>query len=511
MSRASQPLLFIPRRALFSGRSFDRPTDFMVTTKTEPFAPLPLWEKACVPVFWLDSELKLTWVNRAWERLTGFRADAVVGLTSHAHAPTRGDDLADLVASFHPPPESVAGQPCGTQTLILQAGGEPIWRRVEFWPFCDEQDALLGLLGMVRALDGPPSVPNSCESALHVELLEIRRGLQKQAGFDGLIGSGPAHRRLLDQVRLASASAAPVLIVGESGTGKRQVARTIHQNSPGRHLPLVPFDCEALPAEILERELFGAETSLSSESGATSSASKTARPRLSLGDGSTILIREILMLPRDLQARLAASLDSPVRLLGTTALDPDIALGREQIRPELYFVLTTLVLRLAPLRDRRHELPVLAQHMLERANQRGGKQRTGFSPQVIAAFMSYDWPGNLQELARVVDSAHARAGDSRLTIDDLPAPFRSRLGESFLPPTAPSPIKPLDQLLTEVERRLIETALRQARGNKSRAAEILGISRPRLYRRIKELELPDDAEGPEVVDDCLESPEGAKS
>ena len=121
------------------------------------------------------------------------------------------------------------------------------------------------------------------------------------------------------------------------------------------------------------------------------------------------LIREILMLPRDLQERLAASLDTPVRLLATTALDPTIALESEQLRPELYFALTTLVIRLQPLRERRDELPVLAQHLLERANERGGKQKTGFSPQAISALMAYDWPGNLRELARVIDHAHTHS------------------------------------------------------------------------------------------------------
>jgi DNA-binding NtrC family response regulator len=215
-----------------------------------------------------------------------------------------------------------------------------------------------------------------------------------------------------------------------------------------------------------------------------------------LAKDSTLLLGEVPMLPRDLQTRLVAALDGGVRLLATTTVEPEAALDDERLWPELYFTLTTMVLRLLPLRRRRDELPVLAQHFLERVNQRGGEQRSGFTPRAIATLMAYDWPGNLPELARVVESAHGHSrGEGGLVApDDLPASIRGALGAGFNPPVAPSPIKPLDELLTEVERRLIETALRQARSNKSRAAETLGISRPRLYRRIKELGLPDDEE-----------------
>jgi len=474
----------------------------MPPPRIAPFEPDQLWQHAREPIFWLDPALRLTWVNRAWEKLTGHPAESVVGLTCQAHGPTSAGDLADLSASFHPPPESLAGQPRGTRALIVHAGGDGVWHRVEFWPFRDEHDALIGFLGLVRSVDGEPSVPETQANQLHVELLEIKRQLHKQAGFDSLIGFGPAHRRLLDQVRLAAASTTPVLIVGEAGVGKRHAARAIHQTGPVRQRPLIPFDCECLPAEILERELFGLERSAAAAAVDASSAGEAGRPRLSLWDGSTLLFREILMLPRDLQARLIAALDAPVKLLATTASDPDAALEREQIRPELYFALTTLVLRLAPLRERRDELPVLAQHLLDRANQRGGEQRTGFSPEAITALTSYDWPGNLRELARVIDHAHAQPhGEGRLVApEDLPPSIRGNLAGAYLPPSQPNPIKPLDELLTEVERRSIETVLRLARGNKSRAAELLGISRPRLYRRIKELNLPDDAESVEEAD-----------
>jgi DNA-binding NtrC family response regulator len=467
-----------------------------------PFAPDQLWQLAREPIFWLDPMLKVLWVNQAWESLTGYRADSVVGLTCQAHGPTRLGDLADLCASFHPPPESLTGQPAGTHSLIFHVSGEATWHRLEFWPFRDEHDCLIGLLGLVRSANSPPSVLDSQASQLHIQLLLIRRRLQERYGFDSLVGFGPSHRRLLDQVRLAATSTIPVLIVGEAGTGKRQVARTIHQNGPGRQQPFIPFDCGALPVEILERELFGTDTCATADSEPLPRPGGSARPRLSLRDGSTLLIHEILMLPRDLQERLAASLDMPVRLLATTALDPQSALESEQLRPELYFALTTLVVRLQPLRERRDELPALAQHLLERANQRGGKQKTGFSPQAISALITYDWPGNLRELARVIDHAHTQSegGGPLIAAEDLPASIRGHQGGGYPPPAQPNPIKPLDELLTEVERRLIETALRHARDNKSRAAELLGISRPRLYRRIKELNLPDDGELPDDTD-----------
>ncbi len=329
-------------------------------------------------------------------------------------------------------------------------------------------------------------------------MLEIKRQTQEKYGFDRLIGSGPSHRRLLDQVRLAAATTAPVLIVGEPGTGKRQVARTIHQNGPERQQPLIPFDCEALPAEILERELFAAHGSAEVKS-PESPADPTSRPRLSLRDGSTLLICEVLSLPRDLQARLAASVSPGVRILATTAFDPETALKSDRIRPELYFALTTFLIRLLPLRERRDELPILAQYLLERSNQRGGVQKAAITSDALAVLMAYDWPGNLRELGRVIDHARTVSDGPWIAEDDLPASIRGHFGGGYTPPTLANAIKPLDELLTEVERRLIETAMRQARGNKSRAAEVLGISRPRLYRRIKELDLPDDEPGDDAA------------
>ena len=313
------------------------------------FEPSELWEKVREPLFWLDSELRIAWVNHAWETLTGYSSASVVGITCHAHAPSRGDDPADLASSFHPPPESLTGLPAGTTTLVIHPSGERIWRRLEFWPFHDEHDVRIGLLGVVRGEGLEHSVPDTTAGSLHVQLLEIRRQLHKHVGFDSLLGSGPAHRRLLEQVRLAAGSTLPVLLLGEQGTGKRFVARTIHHNTPHRSGPLIPFD----PQERSPPRYSNA--SFLPRAPRQAHAHKTRRLTQSppgqdwrFAEGSTVLLRQIFELPRDLQSQLIASLDSSVRLIGTTILDPDIALSSGQIRPDFYFALDRARHSLAP-------------------------------------------------------------------------------------------------------------------------------------------------------------------
>jgi PAS domain S-box-containing protein len=441
-------------------------------------------QQAREPVFLLGPDRRILLVNRAWEELTGHPSDRVVGLECRAQGSTRPGDLDGLAGSFCPPPESMRGQPAGSKTLILHADGEPRWRRVEFWPFHDAQGVLTGLIGLVRPPDGASQVPDSEAHRLHVELIELREQLQTRHGFDSLIGQGAEHRRLLDQVAAASGSSVPILIVGEAGTGKRLVARTIHQRGPRRLAPLLTYDGKALPPEVLERQLFG------------TAIGQAAGP-LSAVDGATVLVVDALELPRDLQSRLVNGLDGRVRLIATTAGDPDLALKAERLRPDFYYALTTLVLRLKPLRDRLDDLPMLAQHLLERANRKSDRRRDGLSPGALGALLAYDWPGNLLELARVIDEAHARGADDFIQLDDIPASIRGERGGAYQPPREPSGPIPLKEMLTRVERRLIEKALERAGDNKSRAAKMLGINRPFLYRRLKELGIADEPESPE--------------
>jgi len=449
------------------------------------------------PAFWLSPELKVVWVNRAWEKFTGHAAGTVVGLLCRAHGPARDGDLTALAGSLFPPPEALAGRPAAARTLFVHPGGGRHWRRVDFWPFHDDDGAILALLGLVREPVEPRAEAAPEAADLRADLMEIRERLLGRYGLEGFVGRGAAHRRLLDQVIAAAATDVPVLLVGEPGTGRRHAARTIHRHSPRRMSPLLPVDCAALPPDALERALF--------RPGDGGDGDGAGSPdRLAVPEGSTLLVSDVLDLPRDLQGRLCSALDPRVRLLATTAAEPEAALATERLRTDLFYRLTTFVVRLRPLRDRLDELPLLAQHFLEGSNQRNLRQRGGFQPDALRALLGYDWPGNLRELARVVEDAHARGDGHLVAADDLPASIRGHLGAAYTAAVAPTPAAPLDDLLTQVERRLIESALLRSRHNKSRAAEILGISRPRLYRRIKELNLPDV---PDPGEDALPPPE----
>ncbi|RUL89267.1 sigma 54-interacting transcriptional regulator [Tautonia sociabilis] len=455
-----------------------------------PRRPETLLQQSAEPVFLLSPSGRLLYVNPAWEELTGA---SWAELSQRDSDPAPGGGVSEsgtngeLLESFRPPPEAIAGSPASTTTLIRRADGLRLWRRLEFWPHRDRAGRPLFLLGVARPVDDAPTAPESPAMRLRADLWRLRERLIDRIDSDALVGRGPAHRRLLEQIEAASAVSQPILIVGPPGSGKRQVAWAIHRRAGPPDAPLVAIDCEALPPEFLERELFG----LPGPEGRGQSPI-----RLSGRAGGSLVLGDLLALPRDLQRLLVEALraeDRPApRLLVTTSGDPEEALRDDRLIPELYFALTTLTIRLAPLRERLEELPLLAQDLLERANRRRMTRRLGFRPEAIEVLLRYDWPGNLDELARVVDLAIDRSSGDLIGPDDLPATIRGHLGSAYLPPAVPEERLPLDETLERVERRLIEGALKTARGNKSLAAKILHVSRTRLHRRIQELGLSGD-------------------
>ncbi len=445
-----------------------------------------LFHKASEPIFLIDAARRLVYVNPSWEALTGFEAESVLGQECLPLEPAAAEPGRDrLAASFCPPAEAFGTEPTTTTTLVIHASGEPRWRRLEFWPLHTGNDRPLAVLGFVRPVESTGSVPDAPSLKLRNQLQALSAQLRATNRPAELIGAGPQHLRLLEQIHAAAQLSGPVLIVGEPGTGKRMVARIIHEQGPSATRPLIALDAPAMTPDLLEtalRDLLVADPATEG----LPNAAVDSRP-------GTVLIREVCELPRDIQSQLETRPQTPTspRLITTSKRDPDLARTSHKLRDDLYYQLTAQVIRLAPLRHRLQDLPLLAQTFLQQAPPGAGRKPLGFTAEAMEVLNAYDWPGNLSELRRVIEATMTIAAGDLITAADLPTAIKGQLGAAYNPPPMPPPVTPLDSTLETLERRLIEQALNHARHNKTKAADMLSISRPRLYRRMKELNIPD--------------------
>jgi two-component system, NtrC family, response regulator HydG len=301
-----------------------------------------------------------------------------------------------------------------------------------------------------------------------------------------IIGRSPAMQRLLDTVAQVAPSEATVLISGESGTGKEVVAGLLHANSARSEGPFVSLNCAAITESLMESELFG------HEKGAFTGAERRREGRFQQADGGTLFLDEVSEMPLSMQAKLLRVLQEreftrvggdtllrvDVRVIAATNTQlPDrIAAGR--FREDLYYRLNVVALHLPPLRDRREDIPLLAQHFLEMFAAKNRKPVKGFSPQAMERLIRRDWPGNVRELMNAVERAVVLARGDYLADEDLPA--TGPAAPAGAPPTAGGGLP-----LSAVERAVILDTLAAAGGNKSEAARRLGITRRTLHKKLK--------------------------
>jgi DNA-binding NtrC family response regulator len=280
-----------------------------------------------------------------------------------------------------------------------------------------------------------------------------------------------------------------VLLVGEPGTGKQTLARALHYQGPRREAAFAALDCARLPPAAVAAVLFegGGTVAIPSRRGV-------------LG---AVYLKEPSRLPRDLQLRLCEWLTAagerrgvspPVRVLAGCAAPPAEEVRAGRLLEELACALGTLVIEVPPLRERREDLPGLVERLLHRAGSGSEVRVSGLTPEAWEVVRAYPWPGNLRELYAALRTARGRAYGERIAAADLPAPIRQAVLLEQTPGRPAERKLPLDQLLEQAERRLIELALRRARGHKTRAAEILSIWRQRLTRRMEALGIADTEE-----------------
>jgi DNA-binding NtrC family response regulator len=349
-----------------------------------------------------------------------------------------------------------------------------------------EMDDLLHLVD--RALD---------ERGLRQEVARLRREVEKPYRFENIIGKSRLMHEVFEMIRRLSSSTASVLVTGESGTGKELVARAIHFHSPRKGHEFMAINCAAIPDTLLESELFGYKR------GAFTDAHRDHDGMFMKAQGGTVFLDEIAELSPALQAKLLRVLqEKEIRPLGATKnerVDVRViaATNREleermrsgQFREDLYYRLNVIHLGLPPLRERAEDILPLAEHFLASAGERTGKKLAGFTQAAFKTLLGYAWPGNVRELENVIERAVALAEGERIGVEDLPQQVRERKGADVLSGAIARGLT-----LAEIEREYITRVLAAEGGNKTRAAQRLGLDRKTLYRKIEEYERGEAAE-----------------
>ncbi len=333
----------------------------------------------------------------------------------------------------------------------------------------------------------------SLERAMdHIHLKEENRLLKENLGisFDrrNIIGRSPAMSRLLETVALVAPSEATVLITGESGTGKELIAGAIHFNSARKEGPFVKINCAAITDTLLESELFG------HEKGSFTGADRRKEGRFIQANGGSILLDEISEMPPAMQVKLLRVLQEReiTRVGGENAVKTDVRViaatnrGLKDMvaagvfREDLYYRLNVVSLNTPPLRERREDIPLIAQNFLDMFAEKNRKKIKGCTPAAMDAIIKYNWPGNVRELMNAVERAVVLARAEYLDVNDFPS-IQGELPESM----SPRPEEIWDMPLEEIEKVTILKTLESLKGNKSETARRLGITRRTLHKKLK--------------------------
>ena len=326
------------------------------------------------------------------------------------------------------------------------------------------------------------------------EVRALRRQLQERGTFGAMVGASLEMRKIYRLIEQAAPTSASVLIHGESGTGKELVAQTIHQISPRATHPFVPLNCAAIPDTLLESELFG------HEKGAFTGAIARRAGAFELAHRGTLFLDEISEMTPATQAKLLRVLQErsfrpvgstreqsvDIRVIAATNLEPKDAVRQNRLREDLFYRLNVFLVTLPPLRDRKDDVPLLAQAFVRDFNKQHGKNIAGVSDEAMRVLEAHQWPGNVRELRNVIERATIVSRGPFIDPADLPqlggAPVAAPASES----SAGGSLTP-GTTVDEVERRLIEITLEHTNGNKTRAAEMLGISLKTLHNKLNRM------------------------
>jgi DNA-binding NtrC family response regulator len=454
---------------------------------------------AAEPIFVLNERGALVMSNPAFDDRTGFRAVTLA-------------EKVRWVTQYLQPPRDLPPGQARSAVRPLGEGEKRRWWTIIFVAMRTREGDALGTLGLLSEADEPIAVPRARDSVAEEQLARLAERQRSAQLQKIVIAQSAGMKRVVQQIHLAAGSDVPVLIEGEAGAGKRMVAHQIRARSSRSARPMVIIEAQSLSPEI-QKSQFLDVARISFES-LEQESEEERYPILEDPNGGTLLIHDAGGLAGELQARLvelsAADSAPRWRLILTERELPDRLRAAGKWSDEFYHLVTRLVIPVPALRERREDLPLLSAQVLlqpELVNSVGTRV-AAIEPAAMARLAAYDFPGNVAELEQIVHRACRRATKSTLVERDFPK-FLSQ-ADRLEVPADPSPLPALNEVLDSVEKRLIALSLQRHRGNKSKAAKELGISRPRLHRRAQELGFSDEPVEENLPKEDLEDEEMGK-
>ena len=447
-------------------------------------ALFPMFEEASAGAIAVDREARITWINQSYAELLGLGdVDDAIGKPVRVVIPhTRMPEVVET----------------GKPLLLDIMEHDKQQLVVTRMPYYDDDGELVGAVAFVLYDDLQPLTPLvSKYRRLHQDLAAARKALAKKArgtrySLGDFVGASPAALEVKRRARLAAGRDMPVLLLGETGTGKEVLAQAIHSVSTRTDKPFVGVNVAAIPDNLLEAEFFGVAP------GAYTGADRRTRDgKFQLANGGTLFLDEVGDMPLPLQAKLLRALQEgeieplgsnkvvpvDVRVIAATSRNLETMIAEGSFRSDLYYRLNVLEIPIPPLRDRLADLGVLCEALLEDIGD-GLDVRGEITDAGVSALAGYDWPGNIRELRNVLERALTMGEDGGLLDADAIFKVLPRNGNRPVSTLAPRPVRPLGQTMAEAEAQAIEEALVAARGNRTRAAKLLGISRSVLYEKL---------------------------
>lgn len=464
---------------------------FMARPRTNARQLASLLDAAPQPVYALDDRLAIVFANRACLQWVGYSAEELLGCRCRYHSSPEVTGADAAAAGLCPPPGLAGGGHAVSIVSSRDAQGRLRRRRARFVAFGTAADENAGIWAVVEAADlgeaESVTQPEEDPSSEAVRLHELLRGLRQRLGSSHpsgrLVGESLAIRQARARIGVAATSTASVVFIGPPGSGRQYAARSVHDAAPAiERGPIVPLACSLLGADLIR----------STVAALSSRRSDEAAPRR-----GTLLLNDAEQIPEEVQEDLAAALSArsfPLRLMATSSISLAALARQGKYREELAALLSTIEIELPPLAERRQDLPLLAQAIVEQLNAHGERQLRGFTSEALDLLDAHSWPGNLDELVDVVACAHRAAEGPEIGVGDLPGSIRAAIEAAAHPRRVEQTIV-LDQFLDDVQRELIRRALTRAKGNKAKAARLLGVTRPRLYRRMVQLGLEESGSG----------------